>query len=263
MKDFNAHGHQYRFDSPQLLRYRDPSGGECEFPYREKIRLRVSAWTGRLHILRAGFPSAPLHPLPPEQLLEFLLEFFRSWGRVDPDAAKKAAFDYLDAQRGFVALAFAACLLVSFPVAVAMLADSHQQFRCTRSLREHSVPGTMEVVKARKRDSRTFLLHLEFTAPDGRKIRGQEEIVTEKDVNPPSKFAIAYAPGEPECWSLTKGPDSQEINWAKRRYFAAFALLLGLFFLAATFLGLAWCTVRWLRPRPFAREVGELFGLRN
>ncbi len=269
MIKLNAHGHQFEFDSPHALRYRDPAGRETIFPYKKTLSLTVSSWTGVLRI-RSGRESISLSKLEGDQLRDFLLEFFRQWKHESPDAAKKAAFDYVDAQRGFVAVAFVACLLVSLPVAIAMLADSHQQFRCTRALRDHSVPAQMQVVKARKRDSRTFLLNLEFTAPGGQKIQGQEEIVTEKDVNPPTVFPIAYSPEEPECWSLTKsaslaksgqGNDTDEINWARRRYFAAFSLLFGLFFLFTTFLGLTWCIRRWLRPRPYASEVGALFGL--
>lgn len=261
MFKLNAQGHQYGFDSPHFLRYRDPAGRETTFPYKKGLRLTVSSWTGGLRI-RFGRESVSLNPLSGEQLRDFLLEFFNQWNRESPETAKKVAFDYLDAQRGFVAVAFVACLLVGLPTAIALLADSHHQIQCTRELREHSVPGVMQVMKSKKRDSRSFLLNLEFVTPDGKKIKGQEEMVLEKNIAQlPTSFPMAYSPKQPDCWSLTTGPNSSEVNWAKRRYFAAFAFLFGLFFLGTTFLGMSWSIARWLRPRPFAKEVGAVFGL--
>ncbi len=257
----NAQGHQYGFDSPHFLRYRDPAGQEFTFPYKDRLRVKVSSWTGEIRICSLK-DSLSLSHLSREQLHDFPREFFRHWHRENPEAAKKAAFDYVDAQRGFVSVAFAACVLVSLPVAIALLADSHQQFHCSKALRENAVPGEIQVVKAKKRDSRTFVLKLEFTTPSGHVIRGQEELLTEKDTTVlPKSFPIFYVPDQPVCWSRAEGENGREINWAKRRYFAAFGLLFGLFFLATTFLGLAWCTARWLRPRLFAGEIAEIVGL--
>lgn len=261
MMVLNAQGHQYGFDSPHFLRYRDPSGRELTFPYKEKLRLKVSSWTGEIRVCSARH-SVTLSHLSRDQLHDFLLEFFRHWHRENPETAKKAAFDYVDAQRGFVSVAFVACLLVSLPVAIALLADSHQQFHCTKALRENAVPGEIQVIKAKKRDSRTFVLKLEFTTPSGHVIKGQEELLTEKDTTVlPKTFPILYSPEQPQCWSRTEGANDREINWAKRRYFATFGLLFGLFFLSVTFLGLAWCVTRWLRPRLFAGEVAAVVGL--
>lgn len=250
----NAQGHQFGFDSPQYLRYRKPSGAELHFPYKKGLRLQVSSWTGEI-VLRFERHRAPLSPLQGEQLHEFLRELLRHWMLADAESARKAAFDYADAQRGFVPIAFVACLLVALPVAIALLADSHQQFRCTRELQEHSEPGLMHAVKVRKRDSRTFVMNFEYQAPNGKLIKGTEELLTEKDVPPPMEYPMFYSPEHPECYSLTKSLTEKEINWGKRRYFSWFGLLFGLFFLSVTFLGFSWCTLRWFRPRPYASEV--------
>ncbi|HEY8279848.1 MAG TPA: hypothetical protein VIH99_09505 [Bdellovibrionota bacterium] len=254
----DAQGHQYRLD--RSLTVRGPDGREKEFSFDANLKLKVSPWTGELRIKR-GRISASLSPLSAGQLKEFLPEFFRHWNQAAPESAQKAAFDYVDAQRGFVPLAFAVCLLFTLPVSVALLADSHQQFSCTRLLRESSVPGAIDVKKATKKDSRTYKVKLEFTAPNGQLIRAEDLVTTKDEKDIPKSFPILYSPEHPECWSLTKDLDSHEINWAKRRYFATFAFLFGMFFLGLTLLGLAWATIKRLKPRPFASEIQEQFGL--
>lgn len=263
-------GQQFDLSNPKALRYRGTDGRETLLPYEKGLRLRVSSFTGEL-ALRSGSGRVSLSPLSPDQLREFLTAFFLAWHKADEESATKAAFDYVDAQRGFVAIAFAASLLVALPVSVALLADSHQQFRCTRELTEHATPGTMTVTRLRKVDSRNYLVNLEFTAPDGKVIKGQETVLTEKDTPPEHSFPFLYSPQAPECWSLTKSaelapgeqnrPDAQDINWAKRRYFGWFGLLFGIFFLCTTGFGLAWCIGRWLRPRPYVAEVAAACGL--
>ncbi len=257
MFKLNAQGHQYGFDSPHFLRYRNPQDGEILFPYKKGLRLKVSSWTGEIRI-KFGSETASLSPLTRDQLHEFLLEFFRQWKKEDPESAAKAAFDYTDAQSGFVPLAFVACVLVSLPVAVAMLADSHQQFRCTRILQANAVPGAIDVVKSTKKDSRTFKVKLAFVAPNGESIKAEDLVRTSDEKDIPKTLPIVYSPEEPTCWSLTQGPESNEVNWAKRRYFSYFSLLAGLFFFATGLLGMAWCFARWVRPRPFAQEIASL-----
>jgi hypothetical protein len=234
-------------------------GGEQRFDFRAPLRLSVSTWTGEIY-LRQGSAKAPLSPLPPKERREFLLELFRKWGEVAPEAAKKSAFDYADAQKGFVPVAFVTCLLFTLPMAVALLADSHQQFSCTRELRQQSVPGNMQVVKAKKRDSRTYVLNLEFTAPNGKIVRGHQEILTKDDSDLPKSYPILYSPAEPGCWSLLE-EGKTDVNWARRRYFGSFSLLFGIFFLSVTLFGLAWSVARRMRPRLFAEDIRGLFGL--
>ena len=263
-------GQKFDLARPGALRHLDALGNEMLLPYKKGLRLRVSSWTGELSLHSSG-ARISLSPLYHDQLGQFLPEFFRQWRATDEESAKKAAFDYVDAQRGFLGLAFAASLLVALPVSVALLADSHQQFRCTRELAEHAVPGEMTVTKLRKVDSRNYQVNLEFTAPDGKVIKGQQTVLTEKDTPPEHAFPFRYSPQAPECWSLTKAaeltpeernrPDANDINWAKRRYFGWFGLLFGIFFLCVTGFGLAWCMGHWLRPRPFAAEVAAALGL--
>lgn len=258
MKQIDAKGHQFQFESPNFLRYRDPAGREQTFPYDEHLRLRASTWTGELK-LRARSGSASLSPLSGDQRKEFLLEFFRSWKLASPETAGKAAFDYVDAQRGFVNIALVCSLIFTLPVAVALLADSHQQFSCTRELETRAVAGEIQVVKATKKDSRSYKIKMEFTAPNGEVIKAQDLVHTKNEKDIPRSLPILYSPDRPLCWSLTKDLDSSEVNWAKRRYFSWFTLLFGMFFLAVSGLGLAWSVLRRVRPRPFADDVRALF----
>lgn len=252
----NARGHQFGFDSPHFLRYRDPEGREITFPYQKGLKVRVSPWTGNIK-LRFGRDATSLSPLDSDQLKEFLKEFFRQWKKADPESGSKGAFDYVDGQQGFTKVAFVVSIVMGLPMAVALLGDSHQQLFCTRELRKQAVPETVQVVKYTKKDSRTFDLRLEFTPPGGEKIKGWERVVLEKDVYPEKTYPILYSPEHPQCWSFKKAGEAQEVDWPKRRYFAVLALLFGIFFLAASVLGLSWCVAKWMNPRPFTKEVEE------
>lgn len=253
----------FGMENPASLIYRDPSGREQSFPYDDKLRLRVSTWTGEIRIRSASTrSSASLSTLSPEQLREFLPAFYTAWNKASPEAAKKSAFDYVDAQRGFVGLSLVICLIFTLPVAVALLADSHQQFSCTKELEANAVPGRIQVVKATKKDSRSFKIRMEFTAPNGEKIQALDMVHTKNEKDIPKSLPILYSPERPLCWSLTKGLDSGEVDWAKRRYFSWFTLLFGTFFLGVSILGLAWSVLRRARPRPFTDEVKAVFSFR-
>lgn len=251
-------GHRYGFEPGPLLRFQSPEGIEQRINLRAPLRLKASTWTGDLQ-LQQGAIRASLSPLAEEDQRKLLLELFRRWSEVSPEAARKSAFDYADAQKGFVPVVFVACLLFTLPMSVALLAESHQQFSCTRELRREVVPGTMVVTKAKKRDSRTYILNLEFTAPNGQKVRGQQELLTPNDADLPKSFPILYSPEQPGCWSLVE-EGKEGVNWARRRYFGSFSLLFGVFFLGVTLYGLAWSVARRMRPRKFADEVRGLFG---
>jgi|GEM_PF-5651552 len=256
----SAQGHEFGFENPGTLRYRSPSGSELNFPLDGNLRLRASTWTGELS-LSSGTTrsSASLSSLSQAQLQDFLPDFFRRWNEANPEAARKSAFDYVDAQRGFVGLTLGICLLFTLPVAVALLADSHQQFSCTKELEANAVPGQIDVVKATKKDSRSFKIRMAFTAPNGEKIEAVDLVRTKNEKDIPKSLPILYSPARPLCWSLTKGLDSTEVDWAKRRYFSWFTLLFGTFFLSVSLVGLAWSVLRKVRPRPFTDEVRAVF----
>ncbi len=258
MKKLDAQGHQFNFESPRFLRYCSPAGKEIQFPYGNQLKLRVSTWSGNLS-LRSGADSVSLAPLSHEQRKEFLLEFFQAWKNAEQDSAQKAAFDYIDAQNGFVNIALVCSLIFTLPVAIALLADSHQPFSCTKELEANAVPGEILVVKATKKDSRSYKIRLEFTAPNGEVIRAQDLVHTKNEKDIPRALPILYSPERPICWSLTKDLDSNEVNWAKRRYFSWFTLLFGLFFLGLSVFGLAWSSLRRMRKRPFTEEVKAIF----
>lgn len=260
MSTLKANGHEFSFDDPAALLYRGPDGREQRFPYDDKLRFRAGTFSGDLRV-RSARCSASLSPLSHQQLGDFLSQFFPAWSARAPEASRKAAFDYVDAQRGFTGIALFASAVSAF-VAIGLLADSHQNFSCTKELEAHAVPGEIRVVKATKKDSRSFKIKMEFTTPSGEVIKGEDLVRTKNEKDIPKSLPIQYSPERPLCWSLTKGLDSAEVDWAKRRYFAWFTLLFGLFFVGSAVLGMAWCAFRMVKQRPFSDEVSAQFGFR-
>lgn len=260
MSTLNAHGHEFSFDDPAALLYRGPGGHELRFPYDDNLRFRAGFFGGDSRV-RSARCSASLAPLSREQLGDFLSRFFAAWNARAPEAARKAAFDYVDGQRGFTKIALFGSAISAF-VAIGLLADSHQNFTCTRELEAHAVPGEIRVVKATKKDSRSFKIKMEFTAPNGELIKGEDLVRTKNEKDIPKTLPIQYSPERPLCWSLTKGLDSGEVDWAKRRYFAWFTLLFGLFFVGCALLGMGWCATRMVKGRPFAEELNAQFGFK-
>ena len=173
--------------------------------------------------------------------------------------AKKAAFDYIDAQKGFIGIALAISLLFCFPLTVALFADSRQQVVCSAQLREGSTKGEMQVVKVKKKRKGHYILNLEFTTPEGAVIKGEDQIITLDETLIPKKLPVLYSPSQPSCWSLTANLGDSEPNWARRRYFAAFTFLFGIFFLSVGLVGTVWAVRRLIVKRPFVRELGEIF----
>ncbi len=261
MKTLKSQGHEFLFQDPSFLLHKLPSGSEQRFPYDELLRIRKKTFSGEIQI-RSRRCSTTLSVLSREQLGDFLSQFFQAWSAKAPEAAKKAAFDYVDEQRGFTGIALITSLIFSLPVAVALLADSHQQFSCTKELEANAVPGEIAIVKATKKDSRSFKIKMEFRAPSGEIIKAEDLVRTRNEKDIPKALPIFYSPERPICWTLTKGLDSSEIPWAKRRYFSWFTLLFGLFFLSAAVLGLAWSVLKRSRTPPFSDEMRTQFGLK-
>jgi hypothetical protein len=239
------------------LQHADAQGKETQISFSEKIRLAHSPWTGKLS-LKSGCTKIPLSCLNPGEQRALLLEFLQRWKVRHPDAAKKAAFDYVDGQSGFVAVAFVASLFFALPLAVGLLADSRNQFSCTKILQENHQVGAMDVVKFKKKRKGHYILDLEFTAPDGTKITGRDQVITQDETTIPKTVPVVYSPEKPACWSLTPNLSGTEVNWAKRRYFGAFTLLFGTFFLVISLYGIFWALARWSRKRPFRVEIGQM-----
>jgi hypothetical protein len=252
-------GYSYSFTETGL-QVSCPDSRDLSFPFSQALKLRHSTWTGALSLKGPG-GSVPLSPLSTEERQALVLEFFRRWKSVSPESAKKAAFDYLDGQKGFVAVAFTVSLLFCLPLSVALLSDSWEQLSCTRVLQQESVVGEMEVVKAKKKRKNHYILDLEFVAPDGSVQRGKDQLLTEDESAVPKTVPVVYSPKNPACWSLTPNFEGTEPNWARRRFFGAFTLLFGAFFLGSALLGTSWSLGRWLRPRPFRKEISEIFQL--
>ncbi len=228
-------------------------------PFNAKIKLCHSSLSGALSLKGPGV-RIPLD-LPLAEQQEVLLEFFRRWKARQPEEAKKSAFDYVDGQKGFVAVAFVSSALFCLPLAVGLLADSRNQFVCTKVLQEHSVLSSMDVVKFKKKRKGHYILDLEFTAPNGVKIQGRDQVITTDETSIPRTVPVVYSPERPECWSLTPNLEGESVNWAKRRFFGTFTLLFGAFFLFVSLYGMGWSVSRWMRPRPFKAELKQLFQL--
>ena len=267
MFPIQKNGHEYSFREGSFL-YRSPAGREVDFPFSERLKLKISPWTGALR-LKGPQGTAPLSPLSEAERRDFLTQLFQRWKSREPEAAKKAAFDYIEGQRQFLPIAFIACLLVGMPVGVALMNDSREQYVCTNVLKSDSAVGTMNVTKFRKKRKGHYVLTLEFTTPQGPKIVGTDQLIMgkegveeEMERNIPKTVPVVYSPSRPECWSLTPEPTSTEVNWAKRRYFTAFSLLFGLFFVITSVYGLAWSAASWMRRRrPFREDLAGMFQL--
>lgn len=265
MKISSALGHTFTFPGDSI-RHRHPAGREVELGF-SRLRLRFSPWSGDL-FLRGPNGKISLSSLEPAQQRELLLELFRRWKIVDAEAAKKAAFDYVDGQRQFLPMAFIVSLCFSLPLSVALLNDSREQRYCTAVLQNGSTLGTMDVTKFKKKRKGHYILQLRFVAPNGAEILGQDQLILGKEgldeeieARIPKTVPVVYSPTEPKCWSLTPNLEGTEVNWAKRRFFAAFSALFGGFFLITALLGLAWPVLSWMRKRPHRAEIAQAFSL--
>jgi hypothetical protein len=237
-----------------------PDSREINLSFDSKLKLRHSSWTGMLSVRGPG-GSVPLSPLSAEEQRAFLSEFFRRWKMRHPEEAKKAAFDYADAQKGFVGVAFVACVFFSLPLAAGLLADSRKQFFCTTVLQKDSVVGQMDVTSFKRKRKGHYILELAFTAPNGTVITGNDQVITSDETSIPKSVPVVYSPENPQCWSLTPNLAGTEVNWAKRRYFGTFTGMFGLFFLAVSLYGISWSILRWVRKRPFREEIAAQFSL--
>lgn len=236
--------------------HRDVDGKEHFFNFRSPLRLRFLPLRNKVMWQSRG-DKAVVSDLPPKELRELLPEIFRRWSAVDPEAAKKAAFDYAEDRRGFCKLVLAVCLLFTGPMAVALVNDSWKQTSCSRVLAQSTTPGNVTVAKIKKEKKGQYILDLQFTAANGQLVKGTERWISEEEDKIPKMMPMVYAPEQPECWALTD--EKGQLSWAKRRYFAAVSGMFGVFFLALTLYGLIWSIVRLVRIPPFRDEIRKQF----
>lgn len=259
MFPLTKNGFTYSFEEAGFFR-RNPGGRDLFFPFSEKTKVHYSSFRGQLSFKGPG-GRASFAELSREEQSALLLEFFRRWKSQTPDTAKKAAFDYLDGQKGFVALAFGVSLLFALPLAAGLLADSRNQFSCTKVLQENSTVGAMDVTKFKRKRKGHYILDLAFTAPNGAQILGRDQLIVQDEAQIPKSVPVVYSPERPDCWSLTTNLTGSDVNWAKRRFFGYFTAMFGTFFLLTGLYGIAWAASRWIKPRPFKKELAQLFSL--
>lgn len=241
------------------ISYQNPMGKETKLSLDAPLRVKISWWAEQITFKGHG-GKIPLSPLSNENQHKIFIQFFERWKSRSPDAAKKAAFDYIDGQKGFVPVAMAACLLISLPFSVGLLNDSREQMECTDVLRHSSALGEMQVVKFKKKRKGHYILNLQFTTPEGKEIIGTDQLITEDETTIPKSVPVVYSPENIKCWSLTPSLQGKEPNWAKRRYFATVTCLFGLFFMAISAYGLLWAIARWRQKRPYTSDLKKLFG---
>jgi len=252
MFPLEKNGHFYSFVEGGLI-YRDSFSRESLLSFDEGVKLKFSVWTKALSL--KGSTKVPLDPLKPGEQRALLLEFFQRWKQRNPEAARKAAFDYCDGQKGFAPVAFIAATFFALPFAIGLLADSRNQFTCTQVLQHSSQMGEMDVVKFKRKRKGHYILDLAFTAPNGQVILGKDQLITKDETSIPKKVPVVFSPENPNCWSLTPNLSGTEINWAKRRYFGSFTLLFGLFFLTTSLWGISWSILKGLRKRPHKEDL--------
>lgn len=252
-------GHVYSFTEGGF-EYKDPFGREKHFPFSARLRLSKTLW-GKELFLRGPAGKVPFSPLGETERKALILEFFRRYRERNPEAAKKAAFDYIDGQRSFVGVALAVSLFFSAPLSLLLLSDSSQQFSCTEVLRKNSALSEMVVVQAKKKRKGHYILDLELTTPQGVTIRGRDQLITEDETKIPKTVPVVYSPEQPSCWSLTPNLAGTEPNWAKRRFFGTFTGLFGAFFLLASVVGAVWGLSLLFQKRPYREELRAQFQL--
>lgn len=257
MPSLPIHGYTTSFQEGGLT-IKDSHQREFYFSFTEPLRFGIHLFSP-LFRFKCGRQRVSLPVDDTSKALS--LEFFTRWKKIAPETAKKAAFDYIDGQRGFVPVAFLVSLFFCLPLTIALLNDSRNQSLCTIELEKNSVLGEMQVTKFKKKRKGHYILNMEFTAPNGTKILGQDQLITQDEATIPKTVPVVYSPEKPSCWSLTPDLVGKEPNWAKRRYFAAFTLMFGTFFLIVTILGLTWSIRRYFQKRPLTRELQELFQL--
>lgn len=259
MFPISKNGYTFSFEEAGL-QIKTPGSRELHFPFSEKIKVNYSAWKSALE-LKGPDGHCSLAALSSEEQKVLLLELFRRWKNQNHEAAKKSAFDYIDGQKGFVALAFGTSLVFCLPLALGLMSDSRGQFTCTTVLKENSVVGSMDVTKFKRKRKGHYILDLSFTAPNGKVILGRDQLIIEDEAQIPKAVPVVYSPENPDCWSLTTDLKGSEVNWAKRRFFGYFTGMFGAFFLVTGIFGIAWSAARWIKPRPHKKEIAELFSL--
>ncbi|MCO5141734.1 MAG: hypothetical protein M9962_01435 [Oligoflexia bacterium] len=226
-----------------------------EFLFNRKLKIYRSAWTGQI-IIKQGYQKVDLSKFKEEDQEKILRHLFSQWKNLQPEAARKAAFDYIDAQKGFVSIAVIASVVVALPLAAGLYSDSYKQFSCTNDLLNDSYLSEMNVVKSKKKRKGHYILTLENQLPSGQIITGMDQIITQDESLIPKSFPVVISRSRPECWSLTKDANSTEPNWAKRKYFAYFTAMFGSFFLVCGVFGTLWSLNR-IRRKPKFKETVE------
>jgi hypothetical protein len=258
MYPMKKNGFEFRFED-QGLTVVDPFSKETHFSFLEQLKFHFQPYSKKIRI--KGSKGSVNLEFSKEELSSFALDFFQRWKRVQPELAKKAAFDYIDGQKGFVSVAFFLSVFFAFPLTVGFLADSQNQFYCTKVLQQNAAVGEMQVVKYKKKRKGHYILDLAFTAPNGSVITGRDQVITPDETKIPKSVPVVFSPEQPSCWSLTPNLEGSEVNWAKRRYFGSFTLMFGLFFLASSLYGLIWSAPRLFRKKPLLQELAKEFQL--
>jgi len=192
----------------------------------------------------------------------FVEQFFRTWQKFFPDAAKKNAFDYAYPNKVFAKILLVTCLIVSLPLGFILLRDSREHLTCTNTLQKGAVATQASITKARKKRKGHFILSLRFSAASGEIIDGQDQFITTDASNPPNFIPVIYAKENPHCWTTPVSTDSSEINWAKRRYFTAYTALFGSFAILAGIFGIVFSVLRLREKRFYAKILIQIFSLK-
>ena len=243
------------------LHFTRADGKTISLPWSGMRALKKSAFSKKLKVTGRN-TSIPLHFLSDSAQKELALALFAQWRNHDPDGAKKAAFDYVDKQRGFTSFLLGSCLLFAFPLAFVLMHESLDEYHCSQALRGNSVITTANITKMTRKNDGPFLLELEFQTKEGIILKGKDQyILGENGKTPPTQIPLVYDRDHPSCWSLTPNPESQEVNCAKRRFFEAYTFLFGLFFALIGLYGMIWGVAKLVEKRDFREELITSFGL--
>lgn len=192
-----------------------------------------------------------------ETLRSVLKPLFLTWQEKFPYLAKKNAFDYGESPKAGAALVLTICIGFCFLLGGILIQETVTQNACTALLEKNPVMVDAELLKLKKRQQGNLSIKLQFTTSSGQVMQGQRLTLKKYPTGEPdpTKFSIIYPEERPSCWVMSEEYGKNDINWAKRRYLAAFDLLVGLSFLIVGFIGVVVSVIRLRQTRPLANEV--------
>ena len=126
--------------------------------------------------------------LSPADLDAFLSAAIAAWGKVSPEAARKAAFDYGTAAQSVGWIWLVVSLIFPGMLALILLSDGYHELHCNRKLGATGQVAQAHVTRIKKNRRGNFIWTMEFDTADGHHVKGtRESPITDAD-GAPNRF---------------------------------------------------------------------------